>query len=496
GLEISESINATVSPCTDFYDYVCHNWKARHPVPDYMPSYGHLWRIRDELTLKLQDLLGNLSQNEKNQTLQDKIGLAYQSCLQNSSETEQRFQLLNTLNNFDICGWPLNNTESASNWANIYRKIRIGADLGIIFTIDVDTYLKNSTIRAISMDYPKFVPSLYQIANAKKEEDNATNAYKTFIRKTVRLFSNSTDNTTLEQIADEIFDFEVNLTTPFASIDYNYSFDIYGNYSNENYSYDYEYYTEDTSTETPGDVTSPPTSHEPSTKLKDIDTRLNSSGWLQLIKDIFRDISVNLTGEEDVNVWNEYFLKNAMNLINRTSPVIVSNYFGWKLLYKLGPMVSDEIRQLNLDFNKVWRGLKGEEPQWRRCVNAINDPYDPIISYGLGDLYIKQYFNSSEKKDVENLALQIKNISRTIINSTIWMNETTKGKAQLKLNNTVFKMGYPSDMTNKTLLENMYQPVGNITRNDTFIEIYLKFRNSNAIHKLKKIHTAYNRTEE
>ncbi|CAN7999508.1 unnamed protein product, partial [Ixodes hexagonus] len=243
-----------------------------------------------------------------------------------------------------------------------------------------------------------------------------------------------------------------------------------------------------------------PTSHKPSpkpsTKLKDIDVRLESEGWLQLIKNIFRDISVNLTEEEEVNVWVETFFKNAMDLINRTSPATVSNYFGWKLLYKLGPIASGKMRMLNLEFNKIWRGLKGEEPHWRRCVNAINDPYDPIISYGLGKLYIKKYFNSSEKADVEDLALQIKNISEIIINSTIWMNETIKEKAQLKLDNMVFKMGYPSDMTNETLLERMYQPVGNITINDTFIDIYLKFRHSNAIYKLEKIHTAYDRTKE
>ncbi|CAN7938661.1 unnamed protein product, partial [Ixodes hexagonus] len=414
------------------------------------------------------------------------------------SETEQPSLLLNTLTNFLICGWPLADTEKASNWKSIYRKIRVGADLGIIFTLDVDTYLSNTTIRAISMDFPKFVPSLQQIGKAD-ENDNATMAYKTFIQETVRLFSNNTDNTTLKKIADEIFYFEVNLTK--VSVNYDYSL---GNCSCPNNGTDYEA-AESSSENCSSSTASAPVwraqvRHLPSmpqsTKLRDIDTRLGSEGWLQLIKDIFGDISVNLTGEEEVNIWDESFLKNAMNLIKKTSPATVSNYFGWKLLYKLGPIASDEMRKLNLEFNQVWRGLKGEEPHWRQCVNAINDPYDPIISYGLGDLYVKKYFNSSEKTDVENLALQIKNISGTIINSTIWMNETTKEKAQLKLNNMVFKMGYPSDMTNETLLESMYQPVGNITRNDTFIDIYLKFRKSNAIYKLQKIHSAYDRTEE
>lgn len=49
------------------------------------------------------------------------------------------------------------------------------------------------------------------------------------------------------------------------------------------------------------------------------DILFRQEGWLQLLKDIFQDASVNLTGEEEVNAFNDRFLKGAMKLLNETS---------------------------------------------------------------------------------------------------------------------------------------------------------------------------------
>ncbi|CAN8016515.1 unnamed protein product, partial [Ixodes persulcatus] len=143
--------------------------------------------------------------------------------------------------------------------------------------------------------------------------------------------------------------------------------------------------------------TSPEPIPKPSTKLKDIEKVLEQGGWLQLIKNIFQDASVNLTEEEEVNVPEPSFLQHVVKLLNSTPPATVNNYFGWMLLYKLGPIASHNITKLNFEFNQVWRGIQGEEPRWRHCVNALNDPYVPILGYGLGRLYVDKYFNETEK---------------------------------------------------------------------------------------------------
>ncbi|CAN8016517.1 unnamed protein product, partial [Ixodes persulcatus] len=234
------------------------------------------------------------------------------------------------------------------------------------------------------------------------------------------------------------------------------------------------------------------TTSQPSTKLKDINEILR-----QLIKDIFQDASVDLTEEEKVNVPEPLFLEHVMDLLNRTSAATVNNYFGWMLLYKLGPIASQKIAKLNFDFNQVWRGLQSEEPRWRHCVNALNDPYDPILGYGLGRLYVDKYFNETEKENVETIAKNVSEALKTVLQNITWMDNATKENATKKLENMVFKIGYSEEIKDDIILNKMYEDVGNVTLVGSFLRTYLSFRKSNAKYKLFKMSSSlFNRTKE
>ncbi|CAN7940137.1 unnamed protein product [Ixodes pacificus] len=502
---LSHAIDRNKDPCDDFYDYVCKNWKQNNTIPPYLPSYGHAWLIREELAKRLKDILSNMPKSAcKAESLNNKIAMAYQSCMkEESSQPEEEIsRLRKTLEEFGIPKWPMiPDSNENINWKEIYRKIRVGADMSFIFSVDLLPHLFNTSQLAIYIDVSKFVPSLHQIYMARKNNDSAVKAYEDFITQTVILFSEEKDINVTTKIAQDILDFEVNLTKKF--YDHEFEFD----YSDYNMTYDYAYYDENETSSTiePELVTAPPTTElskpdrglpEPTRKLKDIDRKLKSEGWLQLLKDIFQDASVNLTGEEEVNAFNERFLKGAMKLLNETSGVAVNNYFGWRLLYKLGPIAAHKMTTLNFNFNKVWRGLQGQEPRWRHCVSALNDPYEPIIGYGLGKLYVDKYFNSTQKKDVESIAESVRDALRAVIQNYTWMDNETKEEAKKKLNNVVFKLGYPEKINQEDVLKDIYKHVGNVTLEDPFLDTYLTFRKNNAIRKLQKVHGPYNRSQE
>ncbi|CAN7987846.1 unnamed protein product, partial [Ixodes pacificus] len=128
-------------------------------------------------------------------------------------------------------------------------------------------------------------------------------------------------------------------------------------------------------------------------------------------------------------------------------------------------------------------GLQGEEPRWRHCVNALNHPYDPILGYGLGRLYVDKYFNETEKENVETIAKNVCEALKTVLQNNTWMDNATKTNAAKKLENIVFKTGYPEEIKDKHFLSEMYEDVGNVTPGGSLLSTYLSFRKSNAKYK-------------
>uniref|UniRef100_V5H8S0 Putative peptidase family m13 includes neprilysin n=1 Tax=Ixodes ricinus TaxID=34613 RepID=V5H8S0_IXORI len=86
GLELSDAINASADPCDDFYDYVCKKWKNKTEIPPYLPSYGHLWLIRDEVAKKINDILSNMTAIAfQAESLNETIAMAYELCMKEDS---------------------------------------------------------------------------------------------------------------------------------------------------------------------------------------------------------------------------------------------------------------------------------------------------------------------------------------------------------------------------------------------------------------------------
>ncbi|CAJ0605809.1 unnamed protein product, partial [Cylicocyclus nassatus] len=61
---LRESLNFSVNPCEDFYEFTCGKWIASHPIPEDKTSYSHFVILNDKVQKKMRDLLESNDVNE------------------------------------------------------------------------------------------------------------------------------------------------------------------------------------------------------------------------------------------------------------------------------------------------------------------------------------------------------------------------------------------------------------------------------------------------
>lgn len=121
---ISSSMNQSIHPCDNFYEFVCGRWKQIHLMPKGYSS----WSVTSDLTQKISILLKNLLEHTTTSsinTIEQQPIHFYQSCLNNSQIERLGLQPLkdffqNNLN-FSIDQWiQINKTQT---WQKLFVQL-------------------------------------------------------------------------------------------------------------------------------------------------------------------------------------------------------------------------------------------------------------------------------------------------------------------------------------------------------------------------------------
>src|ERR1700748_2750156 len=75
-------IDASVDPCTNFYQYSCGGWLKANPIPSDESSYGRGTELEDQNRLVLKSILEKASAGGAGRTANEqKIGDYYATCV-------------------------------------------------------------------------------------------------------------------------------------------------------------------------------------------------------------------------------------------------------------------------------------------------------------------------------------------------------------------------------------------------------------------------------
>jgi endothelin-converting enzyme/putative endopeptidase len=115
-------------------------------------------------------------------------------------------------------------------------------------------------------------------------------------------------------------------------------------------------------------------------------------------------------------------------------------YLRFHVVDSASPYLSSKFVDENFNFyRKYLRGVKEQQPRWKRCVSYTDHNLDDA----LGQAYVAKVFSPALKESTLDMVRRIENAMAARIQQLDWMSPQTKEQALLKLHGIRNKIGYP-----------------------------------------------------
>jgi putative endopeptidase len=395
------SMDRTVDPCVDFFQYSCGSWIKNNPIPADQSSWDTYSKMQDENRERLRGILDAAEKPEtKRSASEQKIGDYYASCMDEKTidakgadplkpELEKISQMASKSDLAGIVAGMIDDNVlfefgSTQDYRDASKEIA-EADQGGLGLPDRDYYFKDD---AKSVELRK--------------------AYLEHVQKTFQLLGDSPDVAAKE--AQTVMSIETALAK--------------------------------------GSMT-----RVERRDPKNLDHKTTSAG-LETASPNFEwkvyFTKVGLPALDSLNVTSPNFFKALNEEIAKESLTDWKVYLRWHLAHSYAPYLSEPFVNENFAFyGKTLRGQKELQPRWKRCTENV----DNELGEALGQVYVEKYFTPEAKAAALKMVKEIDAAMAQDIDSLAWMSAATKQQALVKLRGMANKIGYPDKWRDYSKLE-------------------------------------------
>jgi endothelin-converting enzyme/putative endopeptidase len=154
---------------------------------------------------------------------------------------------------------------------------------------------------------------------------------------------------------------------------------------------------------------------------------------------------------ERLNVTSRKFFEEASAVVDATPIADWKTYLRWHVVRAAAPYLASAFVQEDFRFNRQYlQGAKELEPRWKRCVEAT----DEALGDDLGRLYVEKTFGPEGKARMRKMIEALTAALREDVESLPWMTAETKKKALAKLAAVkTVKVGYPNEWKDYSTVE-------------------------------------------
>lgn len=456
---ILSSIDPTVNPCDDFYEFSCGNWIRLNPIPTGKAQWNTFSKLEYQTELILKDIL------EKTNVTLNALKTAktyYASCL-DTNKTIERLEGKPLLSVLDLVGgWKVvNSSISMKQWdfEKVFSRLRNIFTTDAFFSWIITEDDRNSTKRIIQIDQNGLtLPTrdYYLDTKANSKWFNACLEYMTKIGVLLGGEYNST-----KQQMEDVLDFETKLALIMDPDD---------NRVDEDAMY-----------------------HK--LTIKELQKRATFISWQKFFTSSFGKINRTITEDEQVVVLAPKYLHKLdrllidyINVDSEENKTIVHNYVIWHTVKGLIPYLSIKFRKALERYITVFVGVNEVNERWRTCVSSTNENF----GYALGSLYVQTTFEGNSKYYAQNMIRNVKAAFKSNFKYLKWMDEKTTKLAEEKADAINELIGFPDFILVPEDLEELYANITVII--DEFFANNLRIFLSNLLEDMKKLDMPSNKS--
>ena len=122
--------------------------------------------------------------------------------------------------------------------------------------------------------------------------------------------------------------------------------------------------------------------------------------------------------------------------------------YQWQIISGAGSLLSDDFVQENFEYSRKIYGTQEITPRWKRAVSMV----DGLMSDAVGQMYVEKYFPAAAKTEMTELVGKLQKSLGERIKAQEWMTDETKKLALEKLDAFTVKIGYPDKWDDLTKL--------------------------------------------
>lgn len=151
-------------------------------------------------------------------------------------------------------------------------------------------------------------------------------------------------------------------------------------------------------------------------------------------------LSENEMEIDSVIVQQPAYLRAVDSLLPLTDAATLRNYHRFHLLRQNAAYLPHSFVQAHFDFyGTTLEGKNEMKPRWERIMDGVSNG----LGEQLGHLFVDKHFSETSKKEVEQMVEDLRSAFEGRIKQLSWMTDSTKKRAQEKLDAFSYKIGYP-----------------------------------------------------